>query len=54
MEASTVVSALTTAVGSIATEATSAIAAVLPSAATVMGSGLVIALGIKAFRKVAK
>lgn len=51
-EASTISGALTTAMGTIATDATSAVAAILPVALPVLGIGVVVGLGIKIFKKV--
>lgn len=51
-EASTVVSALTAALTTTATECKDAIAAVLPVALPVMGAIVVVGIGIKIFKKV--
>lgn len=54
MEATTVTAALTTALGTIASDMTGAIAAVLPIAVPVLGGILVVTVGIKAFKKFSK
>lgn len=51
-EASTVVSALTAALTTTATECKDAIAAVLPVALPVMGAIVVVSIGMKIFKKV--
>ena len=51
-EVSTVVSALTAALTTTATECKDAIAAVLPIALPVMGAIVVVGIGIKIFKKV--
>ena len=48
---SDITTAMTTAVSSIADNAISGIAAILPVAAPVMGSILIVGIGIKAFKK---
>lgn len=50
---SDVISSLTTAMGTIATGALSAISGVVPVAAPVLGGILVIGIGIRAFKKLA-
>ena len=50
---SDVVTALTTALGTVATGALSAISGVVPVAAPVLGGVLVIGIGIRAFKKLA-
>lgn len=54
MQESSVVTALTTAFGTIASDAMSAISAVLPVALPVMGAVLVVMIGIRIFKSVAK
>lgn len=54
METTSVVSALSTALSSVAGEMTSAIGAVLPVALPVMGGILVVGIGIKVFKKFSK
>ena len=51
-ETVTVVSALTTAVTQIASDANSAIAAILPVALPIMGAFIVVGLGIKLIKRV--
>ena len=50
---SDVVTALGTALGTVATSALSAISTIVPIAAPVLGGVLVIGIGIKAFKKLA-
>lgn len=52
MEVDTVVSALTTGVGTIAGDVTSAITAIIPVALPIMGAIVVLGVGIKVFKKV--
>ena len=54
MEGTTVVSALTGALTTIAGDMTGAVAAVVPIAVPVLGGILVVTLGIKAFKKFTK
>ena len=54
MEATGVTAALTTALGSVASDMTGAIVAVLPIALPVLGGILVVTVGIKAFKKFSK
>ena len=49
---SDVVSALTTAMGTVATSALSAISGVIPVAAPVLGAILIVGIGIKAFKRI--
>lgn len=49
-----ITSALTTAAQNVASSALSAIAGVVPIALTVMGAGVVIAVGIKVFKTVVR
>ena len=50
---SDVITSLSTALGTVATNAMSAIASVIPVAAPVLGAILIIGIGIKAFKKLA-
>lgn len=52
-EATSVVSALTTAFTSVASDAQSAIAAILPIALPILGAIIVVGIGIRIFKKVA-
>lgn len=54
MEGTSVVSALTTAFGGIADQAVEAITSMVPVVAPIIGAGLVIGIGIKAFKKFGK
>lgn len=54
MEATSVTSALTTALGTVAADMTGAIGAVLPIALPVLGGILVVTIGIKVFKKFSK
>lgn len=47
-----IVTALTTAMGDVATQALSAISGILPIAAPVLGGMLIIGVGIKVFKKI--
>lgn len=49
-----IVTALTTAIGTFADSAMSAIASIVPVALPIMGALVVVGIGIKAFRKFAK
>lgn len=49
---SDVVTALSTALGTVATSAMSAITAIVPVAAPILGAILVVGIGIKAFKKI--
>lgn len=48
-----VVTALTTAMGTVATQALSAIQGIVPIAAPVLGGILIVGIGIRAFKKLA-
>ena len=54
MEGTTVISALSGALSTIAGDMTSAVATVVPIAVPVLGGILVVTLGIKAFKKFTK
>lgn len=54
MEATTVTSALTAALGTIASDMIGAVSAVVPVAVPVLGGILVVTIGIKAFKKFTK
>lgn len=49
---STVTTALTTALGDIATNAMSAIGSIIPVAAPILGAMIVVGIGIKVFKKI--
>lgn len=49
-----IVTALSTAMGDVATQVLSAISAILPEAAPVLGAVLIIGIGIRVFKKIAK
>lgn len=49
---SDVVTALSTALGTVATSAMSAISGIVPVAAPILGAILVVGIGIKAFKKI--
>lgn len=50
---SDVTSALTTAMGTIATDAMGAITGILPVALPIVGAGIVVSVGLKVFKRVA-
>lgn len=54
MEGTTVTAALTTALGTIASDMTGVVGAIVPVAVPVLGGILVVTLGIKAFKKFTK
>lgn len=49
-----ITTALTTALGNVGTDALAAIASVLPAALTIAGAVMVITIGVRVFKRIAK